>query len=71
MSVTIQYIERQDMTLVTKEVKARIWACHWAERPSKEKIREDMRVGEAVFYPFNESTGQYLTSTSSGRRFKR
>jgi hypothetical protein len=67
----IRYIDSQDQTLILKEVQGRMWACHWAGRPSKEKVQASMSRGEVVFLPYNVTTGEYLLIAGAGRRYRR
>ena len=68
-SLTMTYLPSIDQTLIKKEEKGRIYACHWAGQVSEEEIGQEMKKKEVVFHPYSESQGAYVGKGKRGKRF--
>lgn len=51
--------------LVLRYRKGRCYACVWASDTTDKQIASQMRMGDANFFPYNESTGEFIWAGSN------
>lgn len=46
--------------IVKRYRKGRCYACVWSFHTEDKQIQHDMQIGDAAFFPYNESTGEFM-----------
>lgn len=59
--------------LVRRYRKGRCYAAVWSADTTDKQVESQMSQGDAAFFPYNETTGEFLWSQGNGRpsHFKR